>query len=451
MSLLIRITFVFALSAALIAGSAFSPDNATAESATEAELEAVREQMRELERRLEILTDEVRKQKEERRIPEAKPLESEHGLGRGASKVYSEDERRVSIGGYGEFSFVEQMEGGDADTFDFGRFIVYLGYKFNDWIVLNSELEFEHASTSSNNSSGSVSVEFAYLDFLLHEKANVRAGLVLIPVGFINELHEPPFFHGNDRPAVERQLIPTTWRQNGIGLFGELMPGLRYRTYVVTSLRGEKFKSSNIRSGRQKGNREEAEDFSWVGRLDYSPKAGLDFSVSAFLGDQGQDADFMIARDAAGNPTATTKADAFMQMYEAHASWQHRGFEIRALGVYTKLDDADVLSLNAEQAVGDEMLGWYVETAFNVMPHLPWTNGNTDHYLAPWIRYSQYDTNHSVASGFARNPNVDREDIEVGLTYKPISEVVLKLDYRHRDSAGADVPDEVRLGAGFVF
>jgi hypothetical protein len=394
----------------------------------------------EVERRQGILTDELRRLREAFVLPESKELKSFYGLGPAASKVYQLD-RGLSIGGYGEFNFAGLVadKGGNKSNFDFLRQVLYVGYKYNDWIVLNSEIEFEHATSSSTVSSadGSVSVEFATLDFLLHPMANARAGLVLVPVGFINELHEPPFFFGNVRPEVERQILPTTWRSNGFGLFGELLPGLEYRTYGITSMNAEGFGSSGIRGGRQSGNREFAEDWSWVGRLDYNFLPGSLVGGSAYVGDQGQDEEYD------GDERA-----AFMQLYELHAQVQMYGFHWRALAAVTDLDDARALSVQRGQTIADTMWGWYTEIAYDVMP---WILDDSVQYLAPWFRYSKLNTQDSVPDGFSPDKKQDREIFEVGIAYKPIPQVVLKLDYRNQDNQGGTEPDEVRIGAGFVF
>jgi len=391
----------------------------------------------EVQRRQGILTDELRGLREALVLPETKELKSSYGLGPAASKVYG-IERGLSIGGYGEAHMkkVVSDKGGAKDTFDFLRLVLYAGYKFNDWIIFNSETEFEHASTGKD---GEVSVELATLDFLLHPMANARFGLLLVPVGFLNEIHEPPFFHGNDRPLVERHIIPTTWRANGFGLFGELLPGLEYRTYGVTSMDAKDFRSSGIRGGRQSGSKELAEDFSWVGRLDYTLWPGALIGGSAYIGDQGQNETF-----------GDEKADVFMQMYEAHVQVRTHGFEFRGLAVVTDLDDARTLSADPDidETIADVMLGWYVETAYDVMPlFLP----ETTQYLAPWFRYESFDTQNSVPVGLTADDTQDREAWEFGLSYKPIPQVALKIDYRISDAKSGDVPDELRVGAGFVF
>jgi opacity protein-like surface antigen len=404
--------------------------------------------VKEVERRQGILTDELQRLREAIVLPESKELKSAYGLGPAASKVYAV-ERGLSIGGYGETNFksvVSDKRSKDHDEFDFLRFVLYFGYKFNDWIVLNSEIEFEHATSGStvSSSDGSVSVEFATLDFLLHPMLNVRGGMVLVPVGFVNEIHEPPFFHGNVRPAVETQIIPSTWRANGFGLFGELLPGLEYRTYGITSLNAKGFESDNLRDGRQKGNRERADDWSWVGRLDYTVVPGALIGASAYLGDQGQ-------AERYGNETVGfSKPGVFTQMYEVHGQLRTHGVELRGLAAVVDIDDAALLSVDTEinQTIGDVMFGFYMEIAYDVMPLLL---PGTTQYLAPWFRYSRFDTHESVPLGFKADPAQDRDIYEIGVSYKPIPQVILKLDYRNQDAARGNLPDEVRIGAGYVF
>jgi hypothetical protein len=391
------------------------------------------QRIEEMDRKIDVLTQELRTLKEQQTLPATKELKSMYGLGPAASKVYSG--HGLSLGGYGEFNLKTEVadEGSDPDVFDFLRLVLYTGYKFNDWIVFNSEIEFEHASTEND---GEVSVEFGTLDFLLHPAFNVRTGLILVPMGFLNEVHEPPFFHGNVRPAVETQIIPSTWRANGIGVFGEIGP-LTYRTYALSSLNALGFESENIREARQNGSEEIAHDFSWVGRVDYAPLAGLVLGGSLYLGNSGQ-----------GETYAGEEPDVFTQLYEGHAEYKRYGLELRALATFLAIDDAGVVSTEVGQTVAQEAIGAYGEIAYDV---LRWLRPGTSHYLAPWLRYSWVDTQYDVPSGFARDDDADRNILEVGLSYKPISQVVVKLDYRNQDSAGDDLPDEIRVGAGFAF
>jgi len=391
----------------------------------------------EVARKTDILGAEVEKLRTALVIPEDKQLKSAYGLGPAASKVYQVD-KGLSIGGYGE-AFYQNIvaDKGDAnDNGDFLRAVLYVGYKFTDNIILNTELEFEHASTGK---SGSISLEFATLDFLMDPLANIRAGLVLIPMGFINQIHEPNFFFGTQRPEVERRIIPSTWRENGVGLFGELIPGLTYTTYGVNGMDATGFQSSGIRGGRQSGSRVLAEDLAWVGRMDYAPPElpGLQVGGSIYLGNSGQNQVF-----------AGQKINAFTQLYEGHIQWKYRGLEFRALGAWGHIDDADILSAANGQTIGSSNFGWYTEIGYNILPLiLP----ETSHYLAPFFRYERLDPLASVPNGFADVGNLDREIFQFGLQYKPIPNIVIKADYRNFSAREGSVPDEFNLGIGYVF
>lgn len=399
------------------------------------------EKVSDLEHKASVLAEEVEKIRTEMFIPDDVAYKSAYGLGPAASKIYQKDQG-LSIGGYGEGNYQVTVddETDKNDNADLERFVLYVGYKFTDNILFNSEIEFEHASTGEGSEEkGEVSVEQAALDFLLDPLANIRAGMVLMPMGFINTIHEPPFYFGNNRPEVERRIIPSTWREIGVGLFGELFPGLTYTTYAVNGLDAKGFSDSGIRSGRQGGSQARAEDLAFVGRLDYIPPQlpGLTLGGSAYLGNSGQNQTF-----------AGRQVDAFTQLYEGHVQVKYRGLEFRALGSWGHIDDAAVLSADKGSTVGEENYGWYTEIGYDVMPLL---FSETAQYLAPFFRYERLDTVASAPEGFADNPERDREIFQVGLNYKPIPNVVIKADYRNWDSEGGDLPDDFNLGFGFIF
>ena len=402
----------------------------------------------EVERKQNVLTDEVRKLREALVLPESKELKSYYGLGPAASKVY-QLERGLSIGGYGEASFRAELndKNGKSNEFDFVRLVLYVGYKYNDWILFNSEIEFEHATSASTVSSGdgSVSVEFAALDFLLHPMANARAGILLVPVGFVNQIHEPPFYLGNRRPPVERQIIPSTWRANGAGFYGELLPGLSYNAYGVTSFNAKGYDASGVRGARQSGNRERANDWSFVGRLEYEPDPSWGWSIGAstYVGDQGQN-------ELYGPEGEQRRAGVFTQLYEVHTEVNYRNLHFRALGTTMLFDDAGLLSLDPDidGPIGKQSLGAYAEIGYDILPHiLP----DTTHSLMPWFRYSWLDTQNDLPSGFARDRTRRQDFYEVGIQYKPIPQVVLKAEYSIADSQEGTLPDGLQLGGGFVF
>ncbi len=399
-----------------------------------------------LERKTDILSQEVEKLRTNLSIPEEAQYKSAYGLGPAASKVYQVG-KGLSIGGYGEANYqgiVSDKGGRNADgtlktpdNADLERFVLYAGYKFTDKILFNSELEFEHGTTGRNG--GTVSVEFAALDFFIDPIANVRAGMVLTPMGFINQIHEPPFYFGNNRPEVERVIIPSTWRELGVGLFGQITPELTYTTYVMNGMDASAFTSGGIRNGRQSGAQAQAESFGYVGRLDYTPSylTGVTIGGSAYVGESGQNKLY-----------ANKNVDVLTQLYEGHVQWKYRGLEMRALGSWGSVGDADVLSTAKKQAIGSENYGFYTEVGYDILPHII---SNTDQYLAPFFRYEQYDTLAKVPVGYADNENLDRQIYQVGLQYKPIPNVVIKADYRNFVAKKGIVADDFNLGFGFIF
>ena len=149
------------------------------------------------------------------------------GLGAAASKVYY-SQNPLSIGGYGEMYYSNPDNGDDfADVY---RFITYFGYKFSDNLVLNAEIEFEHGGNE-------VAIEFMYLDYLINKEFNLRAGNVLVPMGLVNQRHEPTLFNTVQRPEIEQKLIPSTWHENGALAYGSFESmGLNYTAGVINAL-----------------------------------------------------------------------------------------------------------------------------------------------------------------------------------------------------------------------
>jgi len=455
------VALLFPLAAPALADPALEPEARVDElEARIAELERLLAELRaaeggvdpgrlaELERQIRILADEI----EDLKLGEAEVAEdgATRGLGPSASKVYRAT-RGVSIGGYGEIlyeSFDSEQEDGtpsaDTDVLDFLRAVLYFGYKFNDRILFNSEIEYEHATTGRN---GEVSVEFAYLDFMFNDAANLRAGLLLLPMGFINELHEPPIFLGARRPNVDRFLLPTTWRENGVGVYGEHGP-LDYRVYVTNSLaavggtssQAAGFDAEGIRDGRTSGSESAAEDLAVTARLDWQARPWLLFGGSVFSGDAGQ-----------GRTTPTGEViGANTTIWELHGQARWRGLRGRALYVGTRIDD--VAEINAAQgftgdeSVGERQYGYYAEIGYDTL-----STSEMEQELIPYLRYERYDTQDRVPAGFAANPANDVTVTTVGVAWLPILNVALKADYNRIENEARTGVDQINIALGFMF
>jgi len=406
-------------------------------------------QIEEMKEEIETLADEVGRLESIFAVPEELELESFNGLGPAASKVYKRD-RGLSIGGYGEVrlrTFHNKDDDDQDDIFDALRAVLYVGYKFNDNWVVNSEFEFEHGGTGGN---GSVSTEFLTVDYLWKDELNARVGLVLLPMGFINEIHEPTFFYGAERPEVERLIIPSTWRENGAGIFGRVADRVSYRAYVVNGFKGEDFSSSGLRGGRQKGSKALANDFAFVARVDVDVMPGLLVGGSVYTGQSGQGGDVVDPNDI--NNTLDLP-DALTTIYELHAQYRGHGASLRALWTEAYINEAGRLSRAlgkaADASIANQMRGWYVEAAYDIMPLI---HEETRMSLEPYFRFESYDTQRDVADlSFQRDKSKDINLYTAGLQFKPISQVVFKLDYRHFDPDHGHRADQVQALVGYVF
>ncbi len=424
------------------------PQAAALAASEEEQALAQEDRIGELERKVEVLTDELERTRTDMAVPESK-LESVFGLGPAASKIYGLT-RGLSIGGYAEGLYTavvkDKHDSGEENRIDLLRAVLYTGYKFTDRIVWNSEIEFEHASTGAE---GSVSVEFATLDFLWNDALNARVGLMLLPMGFVNEIHEPPFYFGTHRPEVERRIIPTTWRENGAGIFGQLAgERLSYRIYTVNGFDAQGFSPSGVRGGRQNGSEALAEDMAFVGRVDYSPLDWLLVGGSAYVGDSGQNQSI----DGVDLPNALTT------LWEVHAQLRAQGLQIRGLLSMTHLDNAGNLTralgpagtgdLEAGEAIARRMFGTYGEISYEVVQ---WISPESEATVEPFFRAEWLDTQDDMPSGFAADRTQELEIYTVGLQVRPIPQVVLKLDYRNKRAEQGAAGDEVNAGFGLVF
>lgn len=406
------------------------------------------ERIEKLEEKVDILAEEVGRLESIFAVPEELALQSYHGLGPAASKVYKKD-GGLSIGGYGENRIRTFHDTDDDDrdnVYDQLRAVLYVGYKFNDNWVLNSEIEYEHGGNE-------VGVEFLTIDYLWRDELNFRAGNLLVPMGFVNEIHEPNFFFGAERPEVERTILPSTWHENGAGVWGRLADRIEYRFYAINGFDGQAFTSSGLRSGRQAGAEAIANDFAFVGRVDVDLVTGLSVGGSVYTGQSGQEQ----TSDASG--TERDVPDAHTTVYELHAEYKAYGASLRGLFTEAFIDEAGrlsrVLAKGTTASIAQQMRGWYLEAAYNVAPLFLESPRMS---LEPFFRFERYDTQRDVADlGFDRDRTKDIDLYVAGIQFKPIPQIVFKLDYRHFElarttAAGArQRADEVQGLVGYVF
>ncbi|HHM06210.1 MAG TPA: porin [Gammaproteobacteria bacterium] len=318
-----------------------------------------------------------------------------------------------TLGGYGELHYNNLDSGSELD---FHRFVLFFGHRFSDRIRFASELELEHAlaeDTDNGSGPGAVELEQAVVEFDITDQFRVRGGLFLVPVGILNETHEPPTFYGAERNPVEKNIIPTTWWEGGAGLAGELAPGLAYDVAVTSGLKVPTTGSSayKIRNGRQKVAEASAESLAYTAKLAWTGLPGVELAGSV----QYQEDITQGAKDVSAT------------LYEVHAVINQGPFGLRALYAAWNLDGND------PKASGrNKQNGWYVEPSWKPAPK-----------VGLFARYSAWDNEAGSTA------DTENKQTNVGVNFWPHEQVVLKADLQHQGGAGDD--DGFNLGVGYYF
>lgn len=359
------------------------------------------------------------------------------------------DEGRAAIGGYGEINYNNYKDSAKRDEFDLQRFILFFGYRFSDRTRLYSEIEFEHAVTKGgDSSSGEVAMEQAYIEHRLSDtgSANLRAGLMLLPAGFLNEYHEPPVFYGVERNEVESRIIPSTWREIGFALQGNVASGLEYNTGITTTPDASLFSSasSGFRDMRVKGNRVTANEFGYFAGLNYRGVPGLLLGGSVWTGNTAQDGQ----GKGGGTPAALKGFDANLTIWDLRARYAVAGWDLRALYAQGSLSDTAAINAAAGLAPGsnkaapESFSGWFVEAAYRF-------SLKNEMILAPFARYEEYNTQEKVAPGFTIDPLNDEQVVTAGVNFYVHPQVVFKADVQ--DYETDNTKDRFNIGIGWMF
>ncbi len=332
--------------------------------------------------------------------------------------------KQVHIGGYGELHYNnwEFPDGSKFRELDFHRFVLFFGYDFTDRIRFHSELEIEHAFVEDNNDGsgetapGAVELEQAYIEFDLTDNMETKGGLFLIPVGILNETHEPTTFYGVERNPIEKNIIPTTWWEGGAALTGRFgSTGLSYDLTVTSGLDG----GTNIRGGRQKVAKATANDLAYTGRLKYTGVPGLELAGTVnYQSDMTQSAD----------PTVNDGV-----LLSGHIIYNISLFQIRAL--YASWDIDVTANATAEDQAKDKQDGYYLEGSWKFVPA-----------AGVFARYNVWDN-----GGLG---DTEQTQTNVGINYWPHEQVVLKFDLQRQDHGAAKAANEAdgyNLGIGYYF
>ncbi|WP_321306956.1 hypothetical protein [Marinifilum fragile] len=355
-------------------------------------------------------------------------------------KIKSE---KLSIGGYGEVHYNQQISGKDRynGNMDVHRMVLFFGYQFNDKTSFVTEIEYEHVKE--------LYVEQAFLNYNIKPNTSIRGGLMLVPMGITNEYHEPTTFNGVERPSVDKYIVPTTWREIGVGITGRLANApLKYQLYVMNGFNGfdgsGKLRGSDgFRKGRQKGAESTFTSPSLSAKVDYYGIKGLNLGLSGYFGKtqssefNGLDKDDDFAEEVADSTRVGISMLGLDLRYKLDA------FQVKGQYIHSYINDVKEYNDKTGKDLGKQMRGYYLEAGYDLLH-------GKEQSLVPFVRYENYNTHHKV-DGITANKAYDREDWFVGLSYHLAKGAVVKVDYQ-RFKDGNDVKKNfINCGFGVWF
>ncbi|NOY50712.1 MAG: hypothetical protein GXO88_09155 [Chlorobi bacterium] len=356
-------------------------------------------------------------------------VKAQSGYANAANKLLNSSSK-LNIGGYGQIDYNQPLSADNyqAGNLDVHRLILLFGYRFSKNLQFVSEFEFEHVKE--------VFVEQAFIQYSFNNYLNFRAGLMLVPMGIINEYHEPTTFNGTERPWVDKYVSPTTWREIGLGFSG-LIPGpsMKYQVYLMNGFAGYKdgefllSGKNGLRKARQKGAESYINSPSVATKIEYYGILGLNVGASTYFGETQSSLYDGLAKN---DIDAVSRADSSVvgvSMIGIDLRYRRKGFELRGQLYRVWLSNTDQYNLMAENSgkttnLGSQMFGWYAEMSYNVFNQFD----NIGTQLFPFVRLSNYDTHYAVNSSITAEDAFNNTIITTGLSWKIHQGVALKSD-----------------------
>lgn len=351
------------------------------------------------------------------------------------------DNSKLFKGGFGELHYNQPIgkNPNKNGLLDLHRLVVEMGYAFSDKIYFFGEIAYEYVSE--------VLVEQLYINYEINHAFNIKAGLLPIPMGIVNQAHEPNMFNGVEHPATNLYITPTAWRELGIGIHGKIEKlSLNYQLYIINGFstykngEGQATGETALRGARQKGIESFVSYPNLTAKLSYSGIPNLTLGISTYLGKTQSD-----LYDSAPESVADSTVVG-IQMFGIDLQYEYDGWQLRGEAMYNKLSNTEEYNAYTKQDLGSALLGYYAELGYNIF-----ANTNKKMVLTPFVRYAKYNTHQKVDASMTKNKSYDREFLTAGVTYFLTPQVILKADYqRITDAQSADY-DMLNFGINFVF
>lgn len=369
-------------------------------------------------------------------------------LNSSTKKILFADPNAFAIGSYGEAHYNQDIVEGTSQNgnMDLHRVILFMGYKFNKNLQFFTEIEFEHVKE--------VYVEQAFINYSVNSAFNVKAGIILIPMGYVNEFHEPTLFNGVERPGIDKYIIPTTWREMGAGFHGIFKKAnLKYQAYMVNGFKGydgsaKLSGSSGIRGGRQKGAKAIFSSPAFTGKLTFYGLNGLRVGLSGYYGNTESTAfDGLDQTDDFAVQTADSTRVG-IAMSAVNVQYNIGKLQLSAVGSLSSISNTDAYNDFTGATLGSQIMGYYTEAAYRFSVK----KGQDYPRLIPFVRYENYNTHHAVGDRITQNDAYNREVLTAGAGFQLTPGMIFKTDFQWLKTAANAKPTNVfNLGFGFWF
>jgi hypothetical protein len=347
---------------------------------------------------------------------------------------------KATIGGYADVMYNilsrQNLDNPSRNSFGQQRLVPFIFADITDHIKFAMELEIERGGTNSPQGDGSIQLEFAQLDYLINERINLRGGILLMPVGKFNLLHDSPLNDLVDRPMVSRIIIPSTWFEAGVGIYGTFYPSalskIDYELYAVNGMTqtAGAITDLGIRNARGSVSRDRDDSKAIVGRLAFSPMLGIEIAGSGYHGQY--------------KPSTATIGSGNIDIFAVDWTLQRGPFELIGEAAWTRISNNNATGVTGNGIGPSGMFGYYVQGNYHFMPELlkrlapsHFSDASTFTFTVRWEQVDTDTDNRTIGGANTLGNRRELDRLTVGLNFRPIEDTVFKINWQHNAQNGA--------------